>query len=424
MVLQKVIDPRFDALKEEMMGIINSKQTGGSSILVCHSGKIVYCNTYGWQDIKAKRSIELDTIFRIYSMTKPVVCLAAMILYEEGKFSLNDSLEKFIPEFSNMSIINSYDIDTRSAELVSATKKITIRQLFTHTSGITYGFDNSQPADQYFHHYYNIDSDLSDEVSTGYSALEFQHNAPPLREFIPTLAGVPLLFEPGEHFWYGLNHDVIGYLIEVISGQPLDKFLKERIFDPLGMVDTGFYTPPEKWNRMAMIYTHENKKPLHEYTSIMKDHFRSNPTYLSGGGGLVSTLEDYYKFCRMMLEGGELDGKRIISPETISLMIKNHFPDGKMWHEMAFVPDTNPETISNDEGMGHGLGIQVKVSDNKHKCRIGTHRWGGALKTGYWIDPKEGVIVIYMTQYAATNDEDPVDRNRIDPLIYQALQLD
>jgi CubicO group peptidase (beta-lactamase class C family) len=290
-------------------------------------------------------------IFRIYSMTKPITAGALMTLFDEGKFTLDDKVSKFIPEFEGAMV---YNAETKTLE--PQIDELTIRHLLTHTSGIPYGWDQKAYVDSLYR-------TLSASAWDG-----------TIGEKVKILAKIPLKNQPGTKWEYGLGIDVAGYLVEVISGTPLDVFMKTKIFDPLKMDDTGFFTPEEKHSRLATLCTIKNDT-LQEAEGQMKEGFKKPVTLFSGGGGLVSTVDDYLKFCRMLLNGGELDGVRILQESTAQLVMTNQLPAGVVF----------------DENKGYGLAGSVNPE-------TGVYGWAGAASTKFWIDPKNQMVTIICTQ--------------------------
>ena len=247
---------------------------------------------------------------------------------------------------------------------------------------------------------------------------------PPLNEFSKRLATLPLVFVPGEHWWYAFSHEILGFLIEVLSGKKLDIFFKEHIFDKLSMNDTDFYVPKEKWTRLTKVYTKNQDDKLIEVEGAIYDGFKHRIQYLSGGGGLVSTLEDYMKFCIMMLNEGRYYNNQIVSKETIELMTSNQLPNKNSFLDMQYLKFEDTEAIKRNEGYGFGLGVRVKIAENMSRSGIGDYGWGGAFNTFFNIDPMNQVISIVLTQYCPENSDwiFPIDWLRIDNLVYKALE--
>ena len=342
-----------------------------------------------------------DHIFRICSMTKPITSVAVMMLYEEGRFTLNEPVSDFIPEFKDVKVLEPpYPQDKTSppGATVAAKRPITIRHLLTHTSGLTYHW-NDRVGRAY--------------VEAGIGAGLLQQEGT-IGDGVKKLARIPLLFQPGDAWEYSLADDVLGYLVEVVSGMPLDEFFRQRIFRPLGMKDTGFFLPDEKVPRLATAYTYYPDKglqPILEKQAVKEGQFsysadypyRGPRTYFSGGGGLCSTVEDYYRFCQMMLNGGELNGVRLLSRKSVELMSQNH-TQGKL------------------QEMGYGLGFGV-TSEPRFLTElgsVGSYYWGGFYYTSFVIDPKERLIAIFMGQLHPTGGLN-LDEKAI-RLAYQAIK--
>jgi CubicO group peptidase (beta-lactamase class C family) len=316
-----------------------------------------------------------DTIFRIYSMSKPVTSVALMTLYEQGHFQLNDPVHRFIPEWRDQKVWVSGDVD--AMELTSPESPMTMRHVLSHTAGLTYGATN-HPVDKAYRRH-GVNRDRSET----------------LRTFIEKLALVPLRYQPGQSWMYSFATDVCGYLVEAISGKPFDQYLQETIFDPLGMGDTSFWVRPEKLPRFAANYQRQLDKSLKLIDDPERSTYLSNPSFFSGGGGLTSTTADYLRFCEMLLRGGELDGARILGPRTIDLMARNHLAGGKDLTQMAI--GAFSETAY--EGVGFGLGFAMTLDEvDAGSLGEGDYYWGGAASTIFWVDPLEDLVVIFMTQ--------------------------
>jgi len=372
---------RLAAIPQFFNSYVERGKLAGVSTLVARHGEVAHFETMGKASLEDGRAMEKDTIFRIYSMTKPITSLALMMLYEEGRFQLTHEVSRYIPAFKDLKVWDGGDADdykTRALE-----RPMTIRDLLTHTSGLTYGFMHAHPVDALYRR-----ADL-DGARTGDITLE---------EMAARLAEIPLLFSPGTHWSYSMATDVCGYLVEVLSGQTLDAFFASRIFKPLGMVDTGFDVPADKLGRLAANY---EKHPTTKVTSLADPGsdasiYARPRRFLSGGGGLVSTMSDYYRFCQMMLNGGVLGGVRLVSRKTVETMTMNHLPDGQTMQEM----DRSAFSETGMEGAGFGLGFSVIVDPAAAQsvCSAGNYSWGGLASTYFWIDPEEDLIGILMTQ--------------------------
>ena len=390
-----VSSERISRIDRVMETHIAEKKIAGGVTLLARHGKIAHLGVYGMMDVEAEKPMMPDTIFRIASMTKPITSVAVMMLYEEGHFQLNEPVSKFIPAFKEMTVLPP-ESDEDSEPSVPATRQITIWNLLTHTSGLTYHW-NERLGPKY------VDTDIT------HGLLQDESN---LAEKMNVLATIPLLHQPGERNEYGLSIDVLGYLVEVVSGMSLDQFFSERIFKPLGMTDTHFFLSEGKRERIATVYERtkdgpimrKSQEPTVDGTLIYSTDYPYNGprTYFSGGAGLVSTVSDYVRFAQMMLNGGELDGVRLLSRKTVELM-------------------TTDQLANMDVNFGFGLGFSVVrgESDLKEVGSVGTYGWGGFFFTNFFIDPQEQMIGIFMCQLYPTGGLDLGDKVRI--LSYQAI---
>jgi len=364
---------------------IDEARIAGAVCLVARHGKISYFKAFGMADRESKKPMQADNIFRLCSMTKPITSVAVMMLYEEGRFLLNEPVSNFIPEFKVMKVLDPphpQDKTSPPGALVEAKRPITIRQLLTHTSGLTYHW-NARLGKRYR------------EVGLGHGVLQQEGT---IGDAVKKLSSVPLLFQPGDAWEYSASDDVLGYLIEVVSGMPLDRFLQERIFKPLGMKDASFFLPQEKVARLARAYTYSSEKGLQPFldTQTIEEGafvysadypYRGPQTYFSGGGGLCSTAEDYYRFCQMMLNGGTFNGTRLLSRKSVELISQNHV-QGKL----------------DEMGFGLGFGVTSEARHLKELGSIGAYNWGGFYYTSFVIDPKEDMVVLFLGQLHPTGD--------------------
>lgn len=337
---------------------IDSGKQAGISVMVIRNNETAVRKNFGYADIPNNKPIEDNTIFRVFSMTKPVTTVALMTLFDEGKFKLDDKVSDYIPEFAETKV---YNAETKTMEPQAT--PMTIRHLLTHTSGLTYGWDQKSYVDSLYR-------------ATGASGWDGV-----IGDKVKILAGIPLKHQPGTTYEYSVSIDVSGYLVEVLSGMPLDKYMKTRIFDPLKMDDTGFYVPEEKLGRLSNVYTLINDT-LKEDPSMNGTNFKVPATLFSGGGGLVSTMNDYSRFACMLLNGGELEGTRILSEPTVEMMMTNQLPAG----------------VNYENGGSYGLGGSV----NPDKGHYG---WSGAASTHFVVDKKNNMVVIAMTQFMPFNIE-------------------
>ena len=347
--------------------------------LVSRGGEVALEDYSGTTHIGEGEPIGPHTIFRIYSMTKPVTSLAAMMLFEEGKLRLDHEVARYIPEFADVQVFesgNREDYTTRAPD-----RAMTLLDLFTHTSGITYGFL------------------MQDEPDAIYRKEKIGAPTETLVEMSKRIAGLPLAFSPGTRWGYGHSIDVLGAIVEIVSGQPLDDFFRERIFGPLGMNDTDFWVPEDKIDRLMACY---NKHPitgeitLSDAAGKESKLYSQRPKLLNAGGGLASTVRDYHRFCLMLMRGGTLDGERIISPKTWEFMRQNHLPGGQTIRDMG--RSLFSEVITGGTGFGLGGSVVTDVVDTQQPGSEGTFSWGGLASTFFWIDPEEEIIGIQMTQ--------------------------
>jgi CubicO group peptidase (beta-lactamase class C family) len=377
---------------------IEAKKIAGSLTLVARKGEVAYLSALGQMDIERNKPMTEDTIFRIYSMSKPITSVALMMLYEHGHFQLDDPVYKYIPEWRNLQV---YQLGNHPGWVTTPCERpMTIRDLFCHMSGLTYGFMERTNIDRAYR-----------RLGVG------REDSKDLRAMIETLAGLPLEFSPGTRWNYSVSTDVLGYLIELISGIPLDEYFRTQIFEPLGMVDTGFTVPADQVDRFAANYTRgRDKRPRLEddpATSL----YTKPATFFSGGGGLVSTAADYLRFCRMLLNQGELDGHRILGRKTLELMTSNHLPEGRDLTEVA----TGAFSETTYEGVGFGLGFSVQLDCAKSQIvgSPGEYAWGGAASTAFWVDPSEDLIAIFMTQLMPSGTFN--FRGQLKSIIYPAI---
>ena len=386
---------RLKLFEQGMQAVIDQKQLAGMVTLAARHGKIVDQKTYGVQDLAAAKPMQKDTIFRIYSMTKPITGVAMMILYEEGKWNPKDPIAKYIPEFANLKVYGT-DIEGK-IKLEAPAHAPTMGELMSHTAGFTYGVFGNTPVDKLYQ--------ASNPMQSG-----------SLKEFIGKLAALPLLYQPGEAWVYSVSVDIQGYLVEKLSGKPFPEFLRERIFVPLAMKDTGFLVPQDKLSRLATIYTIDPKNP--GLSAVPRDpNVSKAPGMPSGGGGLYSTAGDYLRFAQMLLNGGTLDGMRILSPSTIELMRSNHLPanlmTGKFGIGFYFM----------QPGLGFGYDCAVFEDPARAGSTVGkgTYLWDGAAGTWFWIDPSNDVVFVGMIQRMMTAGSPPNLEDLSRALIYQAL---
>jgi len=374
-----------------MQSYIDTGQLAGSVVLVKHAGKDVYHEAFGFRDLESKSKMRKDSIFRIASMTKAIVSTAVLQLQEDGKLTITDAVAKYLPEYGETSVAVAND--EGGYDVVAATRRITIRDLLTHTAGIGYGYGPAAGKWQ--------EADIQ--------GWYFAHRDEPIRETVRRIAALPFDAQPRERFVYGYNTDILGALVEVASGESLDVYLSTHIFKPLGMKNTHFYLPESKRKRLATTYmaTEDGTIQRSPDTSDMAgqgEYVDGPKKSLSAGAGLLSTAEDYGRFLQAMLNGGTLDNDYIVSRNTVALMTSDHI-DG----------------IGFRAGSGFGLGfsISLDVGARGEPGSVGEFAWGGAYHTGYWADPKEELVVVYMTQLLPALGID--DMRKLRAIIYQSL---
>ena len=372
---------RLGRMTPVMQGYVDNGKIPCALTMIAREGKLVHFERFGMQDIAAAKPVEFDTIFRLYSMTKPITSIAVMMLYEEGHFQLTTPVSEFVPAFKDMKV---YTED--GSAIVDAEREVTIKHLLTHTTGLIYESDKEDhPIDQRYE-----DADL-------YGG--------DLANMIQKLGDIPLIHQPGDAWKYGMSTDVLGYLVQIVSGMPFETFLKTRIFEPLGMNDTGFSVKVENVARYSKVYEFSENGELQ---AIEKVHAATGPLsfFHSGGGGLQSTAADYLRFCQMVLNGGELDGVRLLGRKTAELVTMSHVP---------------PDWLAPKRtGTGFGLGFAVvtDVADTHTLGSLGTCSWGGMASTTFWIDPVEALIGVFMTQLVGA---DSPFQAQFRVLTYQAL---
>ncbi len=349
-----------------------------AQVLIARRGEVIYQTVLGKMDVERNRAADDDTIYRIYSMTKPITSIAFMMLVEQGLVSLDDPVHRYIPAWRELGV---YADGVHGAfRTEPAQRPMTMLDLMRHTSGLTYGFQRRTPVDAAYRKF---------------QIAEFEGNAT-LDGMIAQLTELPLEFSPGTAWNYGVSTDVIGYLVEKISGQSFPDYLCERILRPLKMVDTDFHVAPEKAHRLAACYAATPDQKMKLQDDPVNSPYLKPPMFYSGGAGLVSTAADYLRFCRLCLNGGELDGVRLVSPKTLQLMTRNHLPDNKELPQIS--RSLFSEALYN--GVGFGLGFAVTV-DQPRTLILGSdgeYNWGGLASTLFWIDPREQLIGIFLTQ--------------------------
>ena len=380
---------RMDAVIDDY---IAQGRQAGVAVLVARNGRIVYHKAYGQDDVASKTPLKRDAIFRLASQTKAITSIGLMMLFEEGKFLLDDPISKYIPAFKNPKVLDKFNEKDSSYTSVPAKREITIRQLLTHTSGISYPSIGTKEAVALY---------AKNRIPSGIGT-----PGETLAEVMPRLAALPLMHNPGDKWTYGLSTDVVGHLIEVLSGQSLDQFLRTRLFEPLGMNDTYFYLPTAKQARLTRLYTEDSTRTVRRMPArggISEDYPRQAGTYFSGGAGLSGTLYDYAIFLQMVLNGGEYGGKRFLSPTTVRLITTNQIGD-----------------------LNQGLnkfGLGFAITSERSAARLPVSQdsfdWGGFFGTTYWVDPKENVVALLYTQKVPNSYGDLNDKFKV--LVYQAI---
>ena len=358
---------RLERIAPVMQGYVDNGKIPCALTMIARGGKLVHFEKFGMQDIAAAKPIQFDTIFRIYSMTKPITSIAVMMLYEEGHFQLSTPVSELIPAFKDMQVYTENGEATVAAE-----REITIKHLLTHTAGFTYGFESDHPIAQRYEDIFFDIYDLAKEVD--------------LAKEMEVLGKIPLFFQPGTRWHYGMSSEVVCRLIEAVSDMPLAEFLKTRIFNPLGMQDTDFSVPEENADRYATLYEPTEDGGIQRVQEV---YGANGPlSFYQNGIGLQSTAADYLRFSQMLLNDGELDGVRLLGRKTVECIRANHLSD-----DCEIPPFLKP-------GCGFGLGFQVvtEVADTPALGSLGTYDWGGAACTKFWIDPVEDLIGIFMTQ--------------------------
>lgn len=371
----------------------------GALTLVARHGEIAWCEAQGLRDLERGLPMARDTLFRVYSMTKPVTSIAMMQLYEQGKFLLNDPVHKYIPSWRNMQVYKSGSYP--NFETTPATSALTIRDLMTHTSGLTYGFTERT------------------EVDAAYRQLKLDGSSIlTLDKLVERLGELPLEFNPGSGWNYSVSTDVLGYLVQLLSGQNLADYFREHIFEPLEMVDTGFWVRPDQQDRFAACYLYQPGDTMKLQDDPERSKYLKQPRFLSGGGGLVSTIDDYYRFTQALSNGGERNGQRIIGRKTLEFMRRNHLPDNQDLPALSVGGFS--ETPYAGSGFGLGFSVKTDVTKSHTIGSEGEYGWGGLASTSFFIDPAEDLTVIFMTQLMPSSSY-PI-RQELRALVYGALK--
>ena len=401
-MLQSIPNEKFRKIDSFIKQLVDDKKIPGALLLLSKNEDTEFLQKYGWQDVENSIPLEYDAIFRIHSMTKPIVASALMMLFEEGEFLLEDPISNYIPEFSNVEVF----VKEEGGKLIKtkSEREITILDLFTHTSGLSYGFFAEDPVDKLYNERLSYEKIRS----------------LPLEEVINVISSIPLRFHPGEYFNYSYSTDVLGRLIEVLSGQKLDQFLQERIFKPLEMVNTEFFVSDKDKAKFAKPYLYSaDSKAIQLFTeSSAYERFTKGYKFLSGGGGLVSTLNDYFNFTKMLLNKGKFKKMQILAPKTVELMTRNYLSENRTIGESQI-----KELIElNDHGQG--LGMRVRIKEGTFTPKIGEHGWMGIARTYYWVDPLNDIIGIFMTQvYADSPGTKIINIDEFLKLVYEGFHI-
>jgi CubicO group peptidase (beta-lactamase class C family) len=379
---------KLERVKSIVQTMVEKKQTAGAVLVVARRGKVALMEAFGKMDIEANKPMQCDAIFRIYSMTKPITTAAAMLLVEEGKLQLDEPVARYLPEFQELRVYAGQGKDP-----VATHREMTIRDLMRHTSGLTYGgMLPNTPLDRIYR-----ESRVEDPGDS-------------LADLVRKLGKIPLLCEPSTRFNYSVSTDVLGRIIEIRTGKQLDAFLQERIFKPLDMRDTGFFVPDDKVNRFSASYRLGKEGQLVVQDSPAHSRFRTRPKFLSGGGGLVSTARDYLRFCQMILNEGDLEGTRLLHPETVHLMTTDQLPAEAKPMNLAGFPLP---------GYGFGLGFLLGPGKDPSVPVAGEYSWHGAASTSFWIAPKEALVVVALQQIMPFSISFEL---AIKPVIYGAVE--
>lgn len=393
-------EDRLARIDAHFKGYVDGGKLPGWQVMVSRRGRVAHFSSYGLIDKEDGRPVEADTLWRIYSMTKPVTSVAAMMLWEQGKFDLSDPISKWLPEFTEQRVYTGGSAAKYST--VPATEPIRVWHLLTHTAGLTYGFHRVH---------------ITDEI---YRNAGFEFGNPrglDLAGTVEAYAQLPLAFNPGTEWLYSVATDVLGRLVEVVSGQPLDRFFAEHIFEPLGMTDTGFHVEEEQQHRLAALYAlPAGGREMVRFDQMGKAAV-TPPRVLSGGGGLVSTSRDYTRFTWMLLNGGEYDGARLLSPRTVRLMTRNHLPGGV--DLQAYGRPLFAEVRYDGVGFGLGFATLLDPAVAKVAGNAGEFNWGGLASTAFWVDPVDEITVVFMTQLMPSSTY-PL-RPQLRQLVYQAV---
>lgn len=394
------VDPaRLANLDRTLHRYVDDGLIPGVQTVIWRRGGLVHRDSYGFVDVDKRTPVAQDTIYRLYSMTKPITSVALMMLYEQGQVLLENPVSRWIPEFGDTQVWAGGTADDPVTEPLGT--PLTVHHMLTHTSGLTYGFQYQHPVDELYRR---------NALGDFFAAADYD-----LDRCMELLAAQPLQFAPGTQWNYSMSTDVCGALVERISGMKLDEFFAERILGPLGMTDTAFVAPEADTDRCSPLYVFAPGKGMNRLASARS--MTRPASMLSGGGGLVGTADDYLRFCRMLLGGGELDGTRLLSPRTVDFMMTNHLPAGKTMNDMG--QTTFAETAMAGTGFGLGFSVLTDPAANEALGSPGLAAWGGAASTAFWVDRHEDLAVVFMTQLLPSNTY-PL-RRHLQAGVYQAL---
>lgn len=383
---------KLDRIDPAVQQLIDQHKIAGAVVAVARDGKVIKLDAYGFRDIDQQQRMKTDTIFRIFSMSKAITTVAAMMLWEQGRFQLDDPVAKYLPEFAKLTVY--VDGDGANLRTQPLKRPMTVRDLMRHTSGLTYGFSGDGAIEKMYRQRNVLDRDQG------------------LEPLMAQLAQIPLKYQPGSRFEYGVSIDVLGRLVEVWSDQSLDEYFAKNIFEPLGMTDTAFSVSANKLGRFATNYGPNTNGGLRPIDLPKQSPYQTMPKLLSGGGGLVSTAGDYMRFCLMLADGGKFNGHRLLKPETLAEMRKNQLP-----------PEATPMQMGNTPrpGVGFGLGYSVRFAADPDEpdSPVGEYRWGGAASTHFWLSPQDDIAVVVLQQQMPFNG---ILEQTIKPLVYQAVE--
>ena len=365
---------RLERIADVTHSYVDEGKLAGTSVLVARRGEVVYRDNYGMADLENDRKISDDTIFRIYSMTKPIASLALMQLVEQGKVLLSNPVSRYIPSFKDARVFVSGTPDDYKTE--PPRRPVSVHDILTHMSGLSTGFQGG------------VTGEIYRKAGLGFGFRDLT-----LEDYCDLLGSLPLAYHPGERWLYSSATDVVGRVVEVVSGQTLGEYLQQHIFEPLRMTDTAFWVPEDKIDRLAQCYQRQDRK-----LAVFKTRYDKPPKLESGAGGLASTLDDYNRFASALVQGGELDGNRVIGRKTLEYMTLNHLPGGVDLQAHAFSEGDASETAMPGVGFGLGFGVVIDPPANLSLASKGEYMWGGAASTAFWVDPVEEISVVFMTQ--------------------------